>query len=102
MAMDSVPPSVSDQRRQRFTHDLSSFKTLLTSKRCSHKHARKAADASDKGCPWYMPIGAPDVVVLSVSTTVNSNANQKEDLERVRISSLHQLRLVFGQDSPRW
>lgn len=45
------------------------------------KYGCKAANSTDEGCMALVPVFAADVLVVFISTTVNSNAKNNEDLE---------------------
>lgn len=42
----------------------------------------KAADSTNEGCIAFVPIFAADVLVVCISTAVDGNTKDDEDLER--------------------
>lgn len=77
IAMDSVPPSIQDQKRSKRDGE------DLTSERGRYEDGCEATDASHKRRIADEPILAADVAVVSVSAAVDHDAKYDEDLRSI-------------------
>ena len=84
MAMDSVPPST-----KRQNHQAAKVGVLLTSECSCYKDGRKATNTPNERCILNEPIMATNVLMSGVSSAVDCNSKNDENLlERTCISDI--------------
>lgn len=84
MAMDSVPPSAKCQN-----HQAAKVGVLLTSECSCYKYGRKATNTPNKRCILNEPIMPTNVLMSGVSSAVDCNSKNDENLlERTYISDI--------------